>query len=111
MLQIDCCQIQAVKSCMIAPLQEICETWKLRTPNEWEPIQWWSQVLSWRNQVCFPCSLLADEYLLLHLPWHERHAMLQVYNLTIRQFGAMQNIAPNMHQMGYRCTVRYTVTC
>ena len=31
--------------------QEICETWKLRTPNEWEPIQWWSQLLSWRNQV------------------------------------------------------------
>ena len=27
---------------------------------------------------------------------------LQVYNLTIRQFGALQSIAPNMHQMGYR---------
>lgn len=35
-------------------LQEICETWKLRTPNEWEPIQWWSQLLSWRNQAS-PC--------------------------------------------------------
>ncbi|KAL4439666.1 hypothetical protein ABPG75_002667 [Micractinium tetrahymenae] len=55
--------------------KDICETWKLRTPNEWEPIQWWSQLLSWRNQV---------------------------YNLTIRQFGALQSIAPNMHQMGYR---------
>jgi transformation/transcription domain-associated protein len=32
-------------------IQEICETWKLRSPNEWEPIQWWSQVLTWRNQV------------------------------------------------------------
>lgn len=32
-------------------VQEICETWKLRTPNEWEPIQWWSQLLSWRNQA------------------------------------------------------------
>ena len=29
-------------------------------------------------------------------------APLQVYNLTIRQFGALQSIAPNMHQMGYR---------
>ncbi|KAL4854024.1 Transcription-associated protein 1 [Chlorella vulgaris] len=26
----------------------------------------------------------------------------KVYNLTIRQFGALQSIAPNMHQMGYR---------
>jgi hypothetical protein len=32
-------------------VQEICETWKLRTPNDWEPIHWWSQLLSWRNQV------------------------------------------------------------
>ena len=31
-----------------------------------------------------------------------RVAALQVYNLTIRQFGALQSIAPNMHQMGYR---------
>ncbi|PRW20618.1 transformation transcription domain-associated [Chlorella sorokiniana] len=31
--------------------KEICETWKLRTPNDWEPIHWWSQLLSWRNQV------------------------------------------------------------
>lgn len=30
-------------------------------------------------------------------------ARKQVYNLTIRQFGALQSIAPNMHQMGYRC--------
>lgn len=29
-------------------------------------------------------------------------AQVQVYNLTIRQFGALQSIAPNMHQMGYR---------
>lgn len=37
----------------LSPLlvQEICETWKLRTPNDWEPVQWWSQLLSWRNQV------------------------------------------------------------
>ena len=31
---------------------------------------------------------------------------MQVYNLTIRQFGALQSIAPNMHQMGYRCDHR-----
>ena len=33
-------------------------------------------------------------------------SFMQVYNLTIRQFGALQSIAPNMHQMGYRCDRR-----
>ena len=55
--------------------KDICETWKLRTPNDWEPLLWWSDLLTWRNQV---------------------------YNLTIRQFGSLQAVAPTMHQMGYR---------
>jgi transformation/transcription domain-associated protein len=80
-------------------LQEICESWKLRTPNELEPLQWWSQLLSWRNQArqCFiPCAFNCR-------PSSQTCAACsQVYNLTIRQFGALQSIAPNMHQMGYR---------
>lgn len=32
--------------------QEVTEnTWKLRLPNEWEPIRWWSDLLTWRCQV------------------------------------------------------------
>lgn len=56
-------------------LKDIADTWKLRTPNEWEPVRWWSDVLTWRNQV---------------------------YNMTIRQFSTMQAANPNLHQMGYR---------
>lgn len=56
-------------------LKDICDTWKLRTPNEWEPVRWWSDVLMWRNQV---------------------------YNMTIRQFSSLQTAAPTLHQMGYR---------
>ena len=56
-------------------LKDIADTWKLRTPNEWEPVQWWSDILTWRNHV---------------------------YNTTIRQFSNLQNVNPNLHQLGYR---------
>jgi transformation/transcription domain-associated protein len=56
-------------------LKDIADTWKLRTPNEWEPVRWWSDVLTWRNQV---------------------------YNMTIRQFNQIQAAASALHQMGYR---------
>ena len=56
-------------------LRDITDTWKLRTPNEWEGVRWWSDILTWRNQV---------------------------YNMTIRQFSSFQATAPNLHQMGYR---------
>ncbi len=33
-------------------MQEVTEnTWKLRLPNEWEPVRWWSDLLTWRCQV------------------------------------------------------------
>ena len=56
-------------------LKDIADTWKLRTPNEWEPVRWWSDILTWRNHV---------------------------YNTTIRQFGNLRNVNPNLHQLGYR---------
>jgi len=56
-------------------LKDICDTWKLRVPNEWEPVKWWSDILTWRNQI---------------------------YNLTIQQFATVQQMAPTLHQMGYR---------
>jgi transformation/transcription domain-associated protein len=56
-------------------LKDIADTWKLRTPNEWEPVQWWSDILTWRNHV---------------------------YNTTIRQFSNLRNVNPNLHQLGYR---------
>lgn len=56
-------------------LKDITDTWKLRTPNEWECVQWWSDILTWRNQV---------------------------YNMTISQFNQMQSTPSNLVQMGYR---------
>ncbi|RMZ56591.1 hypothetical protein APUTEX25_003771, partial [Auxenochlorella protothecoides] len=56
-------------------LKDICETWKLRTPNEWEPVRWWSDLLTWRNQI---------------------------HDTSITQLNNPQAIAANLHQMGYR---------
>ena len=30
-------------------VQDVLETWRLRTPNDWDPIPWHNQVLSWRG--------------------------------------------------------------
>lgn len=114
-----CCPLCAcrhffhVPDSMCCMMQEICETWKLRTPNEWEPIQWWSQLLSWRNQarrLPYQLGLPATRWIVaeIEVPYSRypySHVFVQVYNLTIRQFGALQSIAPNMHQMGYRCAI------
>jgi len=30
-------------------VQDVLETWRLRTPNDWDPVPWHNQVLSWRG--------------------------------------------------------------
>ena len=55
--------------------QDILETWRLRTPNEWEPLTVWSDVLTWRNAI---------------------------YNVVINAFKHMGDIAPHLHQLGYK---------
>jgi transformation/transcription domain-associated protein len=32
-------------------VQDIMETWRLRTPNDWDPIPWWSEILVWRGNM------------------------------------------------------------
>jgi len=32
-------------------VQDIMETWRLRTPNEWDPVPWWSEILIWRGNM------------------------------------------------------------
>jgi len=32
-------------------VQDIMETWRLRTPNDWDPIPWWSEILMWRGNM------------------------------------------------------------
>lgn len=56
-------------------LKEILETWRLRAPNDWESLLHWQDVLVWRNQI---------------------------YNIVINAFRNMSEIAPQLHQLGYR---------
>jgi len=56
-------------------VQDILETWRLRTPNEWEQLTVWSDVLTWRNAI---------------------------YNVIINAFKHMGELAPHLHQLGYK---------
>jgi transformation/transcription domain-associated protein len=48
---------------------------RLRTPNEWDSLVHWQDVLLWRNYI---------------------------YNVVIQAFNALSEVAPQLHQMGYR---------
>jgi len=48
---------------------------RLRTPNEWDTLSHWQDVLLWRNHI---------------------------YNVVINAFNTLSEIAPQLHQMGYR---------
>ena len=56
-------------------LKDILETWRLRTPNEWERVSTWSDVMLWRNVI---------------------------YNIVINAFQSVKEVAPHLHQLGYR---------
>ncbi|CEG01408.1 Tetratricopeptide-like helical [Ostreococcus tauri] len=32
-------------------VQDIMETWRLRTPNEWDQMPWWNEILMWRGNM------------------------------------------------------------
>ena len=51
------------------------ETWRLRTPNDWEALAGWTSVLVWRNHV---------------------------YNTVIHSFKGLSEVNPVLHQLGYR---------
>ena len=53
---------------------------RLRTPNDWESLLHWQDVLVWRNQI---------------------------YNIVINAFRNMAEIAPQLHQLGYKDKVRH----
>ena len=48
------------------------ETWRLRTPNEWERAGHWADVLMWRNHI---------------------------YNIVINAFKNVAEVAPQLHQV------------
>jgi hypothetical protein len=52
------------------------ETWRLRTPNEWERAGHWADVLMWRNHI---------------------------YNIVINAFKNVAEVAPQLHQVPRCC--------
>lgn len=56
-------------------LKDILETWRLRTPNEWDNLSVWYDLLQWRNEI---------------------------YNFVIDAFKDFQTTNPQLHHLGYR---------
>jgi transformation/transcription domain-associated protein len=60
---------------LMQEVRDITGTWRLRVPNEWEPLTHWYDVLVWRNHI---------------------------YNVIITNFRHLAEINPQLHQLGYR---------
>lgn len=58
-----------------ARLKDILETWRLRTPNEWEPLSHWCDVLMWRHQI---------------------------YSITANKFNNLEPAVPHLRHLGVR---------
>ncbi|XP_038988658.1 transformation/transcription domain-associated protein-like isoform X2 [Phoenix dactylifera] len=60
---------------VFAELKDIFETWRLRTPNEWDNMSVWYGLLQWRNEM---------------------------YNVVIDAFKDFGQTNPQLHHLGYR---------
>ncbi|XP_031399626.1 transformation/transcription domain-associated protein isoform X1 [Punica granatum] len=60
---------------LYADLKDILETWRLRTPNEWDNMSVWYDLLQWRNEM---------------------------YNVVIDAFKDFGSTNPQLHHLGYR---------
>lgn len=60
---------------LYADLKDILETWRLRTPNEWDNMSVWYDLLQWRNEM---------------------------YNSIIDAFKDLGTTNPQLHHLGYR---------
>ncbi|XP_022741614.1 transformation/transcription domain-associated protein-like isoform X2 [Durio zibethinus] len=60
---------------LYADLKDILETWRLRTPNEWDNMTVWYDLLQWRNEM---------------------------YNAVIDAFKEFSASNPQLHHLGYR---------
>ncbi|KAK6237341.1 hypothetical protein QUC31_002810 [Theobroma cacao] len=60
---------------LYADLKDILETWRLRTPNEWDNMSVWCDLLQWRNEM---------------------------YNGVIDAFKEFSTTNPQLHHLGYR---------
>ncbi|GMY12228.1 transformation/transcription domain-associated protein-like isoform X1 [Fagus crenata] len=60
---------------LYADLKDILETWRLRTPNEWDNMSAWCDLLQWRNEM---------------------------YNAVIDAFKDLGTTNPQLHHLGFR---------
>lgn len=60
---------------LYADLKDILETWRLRTPNEWDNMSVWYDLLQWRNEM---------------------------YNAVIDAFKDLSNTNSQLHHLGFR---------
>ncbi|CAL2274022.1 unnamed protein product [Prunus armeniaca] len=67
--------IVGVHGNLYADLKDILETWRLRTPNEWDNMSVWYDLLQWRNEM---------------------------YNAVIDAFKDFTTTNNNLHHLGYR---------
>lgn len=65
----------SVHGSLYADLKDILETWRLRTPNEWDNMSVWYDLLQWRNEM---------------------------YNAVIDAFKDFANTNQQLHHLGYR---------
>ncbi|KAM0940239.1 putative non-specific serine/threonine protein kinase [Dioscorea sansibarensis] len=56
-------------------LKDILETWRLRTPNEWDNLSVWYDLIQWRNEI---------------------------YTVVIDAFKDFASTSPQLHHLGYR---------
>ncbi|KAI4327728.1 hypothetical protein L6164_020154 [Bauhinia variegata] len=67
--------VVGVQGNLYADLKDILETWRLRTPNEWDNMSVWYDLLQWRNEM---------------------------YNAVIEAFKDCAASNPQLHHLGYR---------
>ncbi|KAG6397579.1 hypothetical protein SASPL_143748 [Salvia splendens] len=67
--------VGGVHGSLYADLKDILETWRLRTPNEWDNMSVWYDLLQWRNEM---------------------------YNAVIEAFKDFGNTNSQLHHLGFR---------
>ena len=60
-------------------IQDVMETWRLRTPNRWDPVPWWNEVLSWRGYMYGIIATAAKSLMEIHPQlMHQGHQLDQL---------------------------------
>ena len=82
-------------------IQDVMETWRLRTPNRWDPVPWWNEVLTWRGYVYGIIATAAKSLMEIHPQlMHQGHQLDQL-GLRDRAWGINKLASTaRRHRMG-----------